>query len=224
MYSGGSGLSIDIHFVDIELSYNVLSPLPTCTLLSKHFNHPHPYIEIAVAISDSIDSQTKMDATCSAAVAGSSGKPLQLVSRNFCIGIEGFCCCEDCGKEYDEAKDFRQPKKRLKTGKENGDTAQNSKPSLSLQRKSKANDVRFKEVVSSTELEELSEGFTPKNTAKNTTWAVHVFQEWQNARAAQGHSIPDVYKSFIVQIPVADGKYTRLALDKLPRLRLGTFI
>ena len=53
MYSGGSGLSIDIHFVDIELSYDVLSPLPT--LLSKHFNHPHPYIEIATAISDKED-------------------------------------------------------------------------------------------------------------------------------------------------------------------------
>ena len=50
MYSGGSGLSIDIHFVDIEFSYDVLSPLPT--VLSKHFNHPHPYIEIATAISD----------------------------------------------------------------------------------------------------------------------------------------------------------------------------
>ena len=49
-YSGGSGLSIDIHFVDIELSYDVLSPLPI--VLSKHFNHPHPYIEIATAISD----------------------------------------------------------------------------------------------------------------------------------------------------------------------------
>ena len=50
MYSGGSGLSIDIHFVVIELSYDVLSPLPI--VLSKHFNHPHPYIEIATAISD----------------------------------------------------------------------------------------------------------------------------------------------------------------------------
>ena len=50
LYSGGSGLSIDIHFVDIELSYDVLSPLPS--VLSKHFNHPHPYIEIATAISD----------------------------------------------------------------------------------------------------------------------------------------------------------------------------
>ena len=52
MYSGGSGLSIDIHFVDIELSYDVLSPLPI--VLSKHFNHPHPYIEIATAISDAV--------------------------------------------------------------------------------------------------------------------------------------------------------------------------
>ena len=31
-------------------SYDVLSPLPI--VLSKHFNHPHPYIEIATAISD----------------------------------------------------------------------------------------------------------------------------------------------------------------------------
>ena len=50
MYSGGSGLSIDIHFVDIELSYDVLSPFPI--VLSKHFNHPHPYIEITTVISD----------------------------------------------------------------------------------------------------------------------------------------------------------------------------
>ena len=49
---GGSGLSIDIHFVDVELSYDVLSPLPI--VLSKHFNHPHPYIEIAIAISDNV--------------------------------------------------------------------------------------------------------------------------------------------------------------------------
>ena len=54
LYSGGSGLSIDIHFVDIELSYAVLSPLPI--VLSKHFNHPHPYIEIATAISDTVHS------------------------------------------------------------------------------------------------------------------------------------------------------------------------
>ena len=50
LHSGGSGLSIDIHFVDLEVSYDVLSPLPI--VLSKHFNHPHPYIEIATVISD----------------------------------------------------------------------------------------------------------------------------------------------------------------------------
>ena len=44
LYSGGSGLSIDIHFVDLEVSYDILSPLPI--LLSKNFNHPHPYITI----------------------------------------------------------------------------------------------------------------------------------------------------------------------------------
>ena len=54
MYSGGSGLSIDIHFVDIELSYDVLSPLPIVHVLSKHFNHLHPYIEIATAISGTV--------------------------------------------------------------------------------------------------------------------------------------------------------------------------
>ena len=64
MYSGGSGLSIDIHFVDIELSYDVLSPLPI--VLSKHFNHPHPYIEIATAISDYTRS---MQGMCGASAA-----------------------------------------------------------------------------------------------------------------------------------------------------------
>ena len=57
MYSGGSGLSIDIHFVAIELSYEVLSPLPI--VLSKHFNHPHPYIEIATAISDGVTTASR---------------------------------------------------------------------------------------------------------------------------------------------------------------------
>ena len=48
--SGGSGLSEDIHFVGFRLSFHALSPLPI--VLSKHFNHPHPYIEIATTISD----------------------------------------------------------------------------------------------------------------------------------------------------------------------------
>ena len=50
MYSGGSALSVDIHFVCFNLSFPALSPLPI--VLSRHFNHPHPYIDIAVAISD----------------------------------------------------------------------------------------------------------------------------------------------------------------------------
>ena len=70
MHSGGSGLSIDMHFVDIELSYDVLSPLPI--VLSKHFNHPHPYIEIATAISDD-DSTASEEASSLVDVEGGSG-------------------------------------------------------------------------------------------------------------------------------------------------------
>ena len=83
LYSGGSGLSIDIHFVDIELSYDVLSPLPI--VLSKHFNHPHPYIEIATAISDYEPNLTlvwhgqqpaiKIIITCVTHIAQSNGLP-----------------------------------------------------------------------------------------------------------------------------------------------------
>ena len=35
-----------------ELSYDILSPLPI--VLSKHFIHPHPHIEIATTISDTL--------------------------------------------------------------------------------------------------------------------------------------------------------------------------
>ena len=52
MYSGGSGLSEDIHFVGFRLSFHALSSLPI--VLSKHLNHPHPYIEIATSISDTL--------------------------------------------------------------------------------------------------------------------------------------------------------------------------
>ena len=45
MYSGWSGLSGDIHFVGFRRSFHALSPL--LIVLSKNFNHPHPYIEIA---------------------------------------------------------------------------------------------------------------------------------------------------------------------------------
>ena len=38
LYSGGSGLSIYTHFVDLELSYDVLSPLPI--VLSKYVFKP----------------------------------------------------------------------------------------------------------------------------------------------------------------------------------------
>ena len=60
MYSGGSGLS---DFVGFRLSFHALSPLPI--VLSKYFNHPHPYIKTATAISDTEASARCMRNACS---------------------------------------------------------------------------------------------------------------------------------------------------------------
>ena len=43
---------MDIHFVGYTHKPHAFLPLPI--VLSKHFNHPHPYIEIATAISDAL--------------------------------------------------------------------------------------------------------------------------------------------------------------------------
>ena len=45
-----SGLSEDIHFVGFRLSFHAFSPLHI--VLSKCFNHPHPYVGITTVISD----------------------------------------------------------------------------------------------------------------------------------------------------------------------------
>ena len=46
LYSGGSGLSIVINFVDIELSYDVLSPLPVKTFQPPSSLHRDRYRDL----------------------------------------------------------------------------------------------------------------------------------------------------------------------------------
>jgi len=41
-------------------------------------------------------------------------------------------------------------------------------------------------------LAELSKGYVPPNTDKNTAWAVQVLREWQKSREAHGCSVPDL--------------------------------
>ena len=51
---------------------------------------------------------------------------------------------------------------------------------------------RFTEMVSSEQLETISKGFVPKNTEKNTKWAVSTSKQWivsRNQRSAVGESI-----------------------------------
>ena len=114
MYSGGSRLSIDIYFVDIELSYDVLSPLPI--VLSKHFNHPHPYIEIATAISDmfSVEGVVTFDIT--------EGRPSMFCKKRRPVQTERmvltwvlpliltFECCPSCASEDFKAGSRSRPR------------------------------------------------------------------------------------------------------------------
>ena len=46
-------------------------------------------------------------------------------------------------------------------------------------------DLRFQHFVDDQELAELSKGFTPKNTDKNTKWALKNFTEWARVRSTQ---------------------------------------
>ena len=42
---------------------------------------------------------------------------------------------------------------------------------------------RFKEPKSLQEMEEISRGYVPPNTAKSTAWGVKVFQDWRGERS-----------------------------------------
>ena len=46
-------------------------------------------------------------------------------------------------------------------------------------------DMRFQHFIDDQELAELSKGFTPKNTDRNTKWALKNFAEWAKARSAR---------------------------------------
>ncbi len=52
------------------------------------------------------------------------------------------------------------------------------KPRLSLSLKKK----RFAPPLTEPDMKKVCEGFTPKNTTKNTEWALKVFHEWQDQR------------------------------------------
>ena len=46
-------------------------------------------------------------------------------------------------------------------------------------------DMRFQHFIDDQELAELSKGFSPKNTDRNTKWALKNFAEWAKARSAR---------------------------------------
>ena len=99
--------------------------------------------------------------------------------------------------DRDDMADFQPPKKQKVDEKENEHVSERSvkvrgKASLSLKKgkgKMEAKD-RFGD-TSCEELTNLSKGYVPQNTEKNTQWAMRVFEQWQEARCVQGNPVHD---------------------------------
>ena len=98
----------------------------------------------------------------------------------------------------DDMADFLPPKKQPNVAeKENQHASEGSvklrgKASLSLKKvkgKKEAKDC-FGD-TSCEELTNLSKGYVPQNTEKNTQWAIRVFEQWQEARCVRGNPVPD---------------------------------
>ena len=54
-----------------------------------------------------------------------------------------------------------------------------------------AGDERFAKAKTSTEVADITKGYVPPNTAKNTTWALRVFEEWRTARNKNSTEVCD---------------------------------
>ena len=56
---------------------------------------------------------------------------------------------------------------------------------------------------------DITKGYVPPNTAKNTTWALRVFEEWRTARNFIHDSVSyfgvniDIYHDFLLNIDIS---------------------
>ena len=138
------------------------------------------------------------------------------ISAEFCLGDPAFCSCEKCGDKcpkyspsFQTARDalrsldpdsmdnFQVPKKRKSidsaSGKENKPAPNKGHLSLKGKEKARSKD-RFSEVTTDEALAELSKGYIPPNTEKNTGWAMLVFEPWQESRRARGNPVPEIFQ------------------------------
>lgn len=105
----------------------------------------------------------------------------------FCLGMTSFNCCGTQDLDWSENdKDFECPSPKRK------------KLSLSKGKKVLSPSSRFNTTVTEKQVNVLSKGCVPKNTARSTIWAVRVFKEWIDQR--NKHS-KELYPSDILEKP-----------------------
>ena len=89
----------------------------------------------------------------------------------FCLGMTNFNCCSTQDLDFSENdEDFECPPEKRR------------KLSLSKGKKVLSPSSRFNTAVTEKEINTLSKGYVPKNTARSTVWAVRVFKEWLDQR------------------------------------------
>lgn len=96
--------------------------------------------------------------------------PTKKTSSDFSLGTSEWTESEDSGKENQPHSDddFKQPAKK--------------KTRIQKQQTKKQDKSRFAESVSSSKLATMTKAVVPKNTQKNTGWALRNFSEWRKER------------------------------------------
>ncbi len=51
---------------------------------------------------------------------------------------------------------------------------------------------RFRDMTNRETIAQLSKGYVPPNTEKNTGWAINVYLQWRDARNARGRPVPEI--------------------------------
>ena len=125
--------------------------------------------------------------------------------------------------EPDSMDNIQVPKKCKSidsvSGKQNKPAPYKGRLSLKGKEKARSKDC-FSAVTTDKSLAELSKGYVPPNTEKNTGWPMRVFEQWQASHRARENPIPEIFQKlydctalshwlvlFVAEVRKTDGEW-----------------